>query len=114
MRLRYRRQAIVKLGVVVITLIIVIPLIVHHFDHPANEEDPAVIKKKLRVSPSLFCHTCEYVTLPLSLYVALLVYNSFISDKFRPYNSSIFNIHVELLFSMYDQLMNICLMSLCA
>lgn len=54
MRLRYRRQAIVKLGVVVITLIIVIPLIVHHFDHPANEEDPAVIKKKLRVSPSLF------------------------------------------------------------
>lgn len=49
MRLRYRRQAIVKLGIVVVTLIIVVPLIVHHFDRPANEEDPEVVKKKLRV-----------------------------------------------------------------
>lgn len=49
MRLRYRRQAIVKLGVVVVTLIIVVPLIVHHFDRPADEEDPEVVKKKLRV-----------------------------------------------------------------
>lgn len=49
MRLRYRRQAIVKLGIVVVTLIIVVPLIVHHFDRPADEEDPEVVKKKLRV-----------------------------------------------------------------
>lgn len=50
MRLRYRRQAIVKLGIVVVTLIIVVPLIVHHFDRPADEEDPEVVKKKLRVA----------------------------------------------------------------